>query len=152
MYSLLQWTETCEGIHYPRGGFHKVPASLVSIAENQPTPAKFHYGAPVRQVTYDASGRTTGIELENGERKEADVVVVNADLAWAYNNLFKKDGGGDASGQAEAGEGLLDPRKAQKLLEKPHSSVASLMIKGIILIPGVLQSRSTGRWTRKSPS
>lgn len=121
IHSLLQWTETCEGIHYPRGGFHKVPATLVSIAESQPTPAKFHYGATVKQVTYDSAGRTTGIELENGERKEADVVVVNADLAWAYNNLFKKRGGGDAEGQAEAGEELLDPRKAQQFLEKPHS-------------------------------
>ncbi|EIW67392.1 hypothetical protein TREMEDRAFT_34017, partial [Tremella mesenterica DSM 1558] len=86
-YTLLQWSETCEGIWYPKGGFHRVPASLLSIAESHG--AKIHYSTPVDSVTY-TDGRITGVRLVSGEVKEADVVVVNADLVWAYNNLFKE--------------------------------------------------------------
>lgn len=70
-------------------------------------------------VTYDESGKATGITLENGQRKDADVVVVNADAVWAVNNLFKKDGQGSGSQQAE--EALRDPKLAKRLLDKPHS-------------------------------
>ncbi|OCF30664.1 hypothetical protein I316_07712 [Kwoniella heveanensis BCC8398] len=85
-YTLLQWTETCEGIWYPKGGFHSVVQSLVNIAESHS--AKFHYSSPVSSVTYNKSGKTNGVRLENGEWKAADMVVVNADLVWAHNNLF----------------------------------------------------------------
>ena len=110
----MQWTETCEGIHYPRGGFHQVPQTLINIAESQPTPAKFHYGAAVERVTYDSAGRATGVVLANGETKHADAVVVNADLVWAHNNLFKKEG-------ENVAEERLNPALAKKLLNKPHS-------------------------------
>ena len=113
---LLQWTDTCEGIHYPRGGFHQVPQTMTNIAESQPIPAKFHFGKAVERVTYDSTGRATGIVLANGERKEADAVVVNADLVWAHNNLFKKD-------QEKVSEEKLNPALAKKLLNKPHSYV-----------------------------
>jgi hypothetical protein len=84
------------------------------------------------------------VQLDSGEVSEADVVVVNADLVWAYNNLFTKDGiagqgtdegqkgkgvedGGVAEGKVkEVKEGvkrLLDPRRAKRLLGKPHSYV-----------------------------
>lgn len=62
-------------------------------------------------MLYDKSGKATGITLENGETKHADVVVVNADLVWAHNNLFK--------GQGK----MKDASLARKLLEKPHSYV-----------------------------
>nr|XP_031860064.1 uncharacterized protein CI109_004427 [Kwoniella shandongensis]KAA5527136.1 hypothetical protein CI109_004427 [Kwoniella shandongensis] len=122
-YTLLQWTETCEGIWYPRGGFHQVIQSLVNIATSHD--AKFHFSTPVSSVTYDSSGRATGITLESGETKEADVVVVNADLVWAHNNLFRKEGEGAARAEEKRKElpksERLDPRLADRLLNKPHS-------------------------------
>lgn len=93
-----------------------MPNSLVKIAESHN--AKFHYSSPVRSVNYDFTGRATGIELESGEIKTADVVVVNADLVWAHNNLFK----------GEAKEKMKDERLARKLLEKPHSCVTGLCL------------------------
>jgi phytoene desaturase (3,4-didehydrolycopene-forming) len=115
---LLQWTETCEGIWYPIGGFHRVVQSLIDIATSLPNPAKFHYNAEVERVLYDATGRASGIQLKNGEKKHADVVVVNADLVWAHNNLFKKDN------EEPAEQGVLkEPRLAKKLTDKPHSYV-----------------------------
>nr|XP_019044479.1 hypothetical protein I302_06390 [Kwoniella bestiolae CBS 10118]OCF23409.1 hypothetical protein I302_06390 [Kwoniella bestiolae CBS 10118] len=89
-YTLLQWTETCEGIWYPKGGFHSVVQSIVNISEKYG--AKYHFSTPIASVIHDSRGRATGVKLENGEVKEADVVVVNADLVWAHNNLFGKVG------------------------------------------------------------
>lgn len=117
---------------YPRGGFQRVPASLQRIAESHG--AKFHFSSPVRSVLRDEiSGRAKGIQLESGQIKEADVVVVNADLVWAYNNLFThpnseeageengKEGKGAATVVKEEVKRLLDPRRAKRLLGKPHS-------------------------------
>ena len=98
-----------DGQWYPKGGFHSVPNSLVKIAESHN--AKFHYSSPVSSVIYNSAGVATGITLENGETKHADVVVVNADLVWAHNNLFKG---------AEKMK-LKDAGLAKKLLGKPHS-------------------------------
>ena len=67
------------------------------------------------------------------------MVVVNADLVWAYNNLFTKDGRGAVPTGEKSGEGggggieevkegvrkLLDPRKAKRMLGKPHSYVCA---------------------------
>ena len=105
-YTLLQWTETCEGIWYPKGGFHAVIQSIVDIAMSLPNPAKFHFSSPVDQVLYDKDGKTTGIRLSNGEVKHADAVVVNADLVWAHNNLFKKD---QAEKATKESANLLNP-------------------------------------------
>lgn len=115
-YSLLQWTETVEGIFYPRGGFHKVVESLVNIAESHG--AKFHYSSPISHVLMDGKGvEAKGIQLESGDKVDADIVVVNADLAYAYGSLFR-----DATGA----EGTVrDPKKAQSMRDKPHSSVNS---------------------------
>lgn len=127
---------------YPKGGFYQVPASLKRIAEKNG--ASFHFKSNVQSVLYDANNKATGILMANGEKKTADVVIVNADLTWSYNNLFVKEGGlaptlesqvnGVPVGEATAHvkgyvgtgeERLLEPKKARKLLEKPHSYVVS---------------------------
>jgi phytoene desaturase (3,4-didehydrolycopene-forming) len=86
-YSLLQYTELAEGIWYPAGGFHSVVASLVRICERQGV--KIILNSPVSSVITTHDGRTaTGVQLSTGEQLTADLVVVNADLVYAYNNLF----------------------------------------------------------------
>jgi phytoene desaturase (3,4-didehydrolycopene-forming) len=99
----------------------------VNIAQSHG--ATFHFCSPVASVNYDSSGRATGITLADGEAREADVVVVNADLVWAHNNLFVKDGEG-ARGKGKGNDErevlmepreLLNPTLAKRLLEKPHS-------------------------------
>ena len=88
-YSLLQYTELAEGIWYPKGGFHAVVAALVRVGEQ--LGVKYRLSTPVSQVNISAStGRATGVTLATGEALTADIVVVNADLVYAYNNLFPK--------------------------------------------------------------
>ncbi|KAI9808611.1 MAG: hypothetical protein M1825_003761 [Sarcosagium campestre] len=88
-YSLLQYTELAEGIWYPEGGFHKVMDALVKVGER--FGVNYRLNCPVESVTLSPDGRkATGVTLQSGEKLEADVVIVNADLVYAYNNLFPK--------------------------------------------------------------
>jgi phytoene desaturase (3,4-didehydrolycopene-forming) len=86
VYSLLQYTEFTEGIWYPRGGFNMVVQKLEAIASNK-YGANFIYNAPVSKInTIDK--RVTGVTLESGQVIEADAVVCNADLVYAYHQLL----------------------------------------------------------------
>ncbi|MCJ1358232.1 MAG: hypothetical protein MMC33_008231 [Icmadophila ericetorum] len=86
-YSLLQYTELAEGIWYPKGGFHAIVAALVHIGQR--LGVKYRLSTPVSQINISpTTGRATGITLQTGESVSADIVIVNADLVYAYNNLF----------------------------------------------------------------
>ena len=77
------------------------------------------------------------MQLENGEVKEADIVVVNADLVWAYNHLFKEEDFGTGANDltqleksrltrgkrkaTDKDENLLDEGFAKRLSGKAHS-------------------------------
>ena len=86
-YSLLQYTELAEGIWYPVGGFHAIVVALIKVGER--LGVKYCLNTPVSSVAVSSDGKTaTGVVLESGEMLSADIVVVNADLVYAYNNLF----------------------------------------------------------------
>lgn len=86
-YSLLQYTELAEGIWYPIGGFWAVVKALVKVGER--LGVKYRLNCPVERVLLDSYGKKArGVRLASGEEVLADVVVVNADLVYAYNNLF----------------------------------------------------------------
>ncbi|KAG9233695.1 hypothetical protein BJ875DRAFT_37260 [Amylocarpus encephaloides] len=86
-YSLLQYTELTEGIWYPVGGFHAVVAALVRVCERLEVDVRL--STPVSQIVTLPGGKTvTGVRMASGETLSADIVVVNADLVYAYNNLL----------------------------------------------------------------
>jgi phytoene desaturase (3,4-didehydrolycopene-forming) len=86
-YSLLQYTELTEGIWYPVGGFHAVVAALARVCERMGVHIRL--STPVSDIITTPDGKTvTGVRTESGEALTADVVIVNADLVYAYNNLL----------------------------------------------------------------
>ncbi len=86
-YSLLQYTELAEGIWYPVGGFHAIVAALVRVGKR--LGVEYRMSTPVESVITSEDGKTAiGVRLPDGEELFADVIVVNADLVYAYNNLF----------------------------------------------------------------
>ena len=86
-YSLLQYTELAEGIWYPTGGFHKVIQGLVDVGNR--LGVEYVFNSPISAIQLSADGHTaTGVQLENGRKLTADMVVCNADLVYAYNNLL----------------------------------------------------------------
>ncbi|GAA6040558.1 hypothetical protein JCM8097_005463 [Rhodosporidiobolus ruineniae] len=86
-YNLLQYTEHCEGILYPIGGFAQVPLKLQAIAERKG--ANFRFNTPVKRVIVEG-GKAKGVVTESGEELRADVVLVNADLIWSMAHLYEQ--------------------------------------------------------------
>ncbi|KAF3918019.1 hypothetical protein ABW21_db0203563 [Orbilia brochopaga] len=87
LYSLLQYTELVEGIWYPQGGFHKVVEGIVNIGQR--LGVKYRLNSPVASIILsDDKAQAVGVELESGQQLHADIVLVNADLVYAYNNLL----------------------------------------------------------------
>jgi len=88
LYSLMSHVDFNMGVWFPKGGMGKLAEAMYKLAKEQNV--KFIFNEPV-----------TKINTENGEAKtvkttkktyEADIVVVNADYAWAETNLLcKKD-------------------------------------------------------------
>jgi phytoene desaturase (3,4-didehydrolycopene-forming) len=86
-YSLLQYTELAEGIWYPVGGFHRVVGGLVEVGKS--LGVEYRLSTPVSQIKLAPDESSViGVELESGEVLEADVVVNNSDLVYAYNHLL----------------------------------------------------------------
>lgn len=86
-YSLLQYTELAEGIWYPKGGFYRVLQALVDCGKR--LGVEYRLSSPVEQILLSSDGRAAeGVKLATGEIVRADVVLVNADLVYAYNNLL----------------------------------------------------------------
>ncbi|MBW0460951.1 hypothetical protein O181_000666 [Austropuccinia psidii MF-1] len=87
-YNLLQYTELAQGIWYPVGGFHALPRSLESITKKNG--GRVLYSTSVKRIliSQDKPSSAYGVELENGEQIQADVVISNADLIWTYTNLL----------------------------------------------------------------
>ncbi|TKA62080.1 Phytoene desaturase [Friedmanniomyces simplex] len=99
-YSLLQYTELCEGIWYPVGGFHRVVEKLVEVGEREGV--VYRLGRAVERIVLDGSGeRAVGVRLEGGEMMEADVVVNNSDLVYAYTHLLAPEQSASLQGQPE---------------------------------------------------
>lgn len=86
VYGLLPYTELAVGIWFPKGGMHAVPRALERAAKEDG--ATFHYRTEVDQVV-EENGRASAVVLKDGRRFDADLVLLNADLPWAYKNLLK---------------------------------------------------------------
>ncbi|KAL8842079.1 MAG: hypothetical protein Q9170_000683 [Blastenia crenularia] len=86
-YSLLQYTELAEGIWYPKGGFHTVIDALVKVGER--LGVKYRLSTPVTSINLDPkSQRANSITLSTGQTIPASLIIINADLVYAYNSLL----------------------------------------------------------------
>jgi phytoene desaturase len=88
LYRLLLFTELGEGIHFPYGGIGALPRALDrAVRANGGT---ISYADPVHAVERSGN-RITAVRAESG-RYEADLVVMNADLPFVYQNLLGESG------------------------------------------------------------
>jgi phytoene desaturase (3,4-didehydrolycopene-forming) len=85
-------------VWYPVGGFHRVVEALVDIGKR--FGAEYRLATGVEAILLDQDGsRAKGVRLENGEVLEADIVVNNSDLVYAYNELLPKSSYADSLSQ-----------------------------------------------------
>ncbi|MFN3430532.1 MAG: phytoene desaturase family protein, partial [Candidatus Sericytochromatia bacterium] len=84
LYALLPAMELHSGIHFPRGGMHAIPRALERVARR--LGVAVHTGVAVERVMREGD-RATGVVTASGDRLDAGLVVLNADLPTAYETL-----------------------------------------------------------------
>ena len=85
IYSLLPYTEVAGGLYFPMGGMHAIPRALARLARE--LGVEIEYGAEVTSLERDGA-RIGAVRLADGRRLPADLVLVNADLPYAYETLL----------------------------------------------------------------
>ena len=87
IYSLIHWLERKWGVWFAKGGTAAIVRALVKLLNELGVEVKT--SAPVARIDVDgATGKVRGVELESGERLEADVVVSNADPSMTYSKMI----------------------------------------------------------------
>jgi phytoene desaturase len=87
LFSILSFTEYRFGIYHVQGGLNRISHSMASVFGE--LGGELRLDSPVRELVH--SGRqVTGAVLANGERIQADAVVVNADYGHAASRMFGK--------------------------------------------------------------
>ncbi len=87
LYAVITYMDSIEGVWFPDGGMHAVPAALAAAAEK--AGAELRYGETVTAVLRRGdTGGVAGVRLESEERIAADAVVCTLDLPVAYQQLL----------------------------------------------------------------
>jgi phytoene desaturase len=84
----VPWAEQAFGSWYVRGGLRRLPEAVADRAVERG--AVVRTGAAVAAVLVEG-GRAAGVQLADGERVPADVVVCNADAAALYGRLLSPE-------------------------------------------------------------
>jgi len=84
VYSLINALERRFGVYSAIGGTGALVRGMVNLLAERGVPLRCN--AEVRRVVVE-NGRATGVELSDGERLHADIVVCNSDTAWTYKHL-----------------------------------------------------------------
>ena len=85
VYALIAFLERRWGVHFAMGGTGALVQGMAGLIRGQG--GAIRCNQEVRQITV-AAGAATGVELADGSRVAADIVVSNADAAWTYRHLL----------------------------------------------------------------
>ncbi len=85
IYAVITYMDCVEGVYFPAGGMHAVPRALAGAAAKHGVALR--YDTTVASVDV-AAGRACGVVTTDGERIAADIVVLNADLPTAFDELL----------------------------------------------------------------
>ncbi|PYH28419.1 phytoene desaturase family protein [Aspergillus neoniger CBS 115656] len=82
MRRIFTFGKLAGGVWYPAGGFEKVEKIGKRLG------VEYRLKSPVSSIIISEDQSAKGVLLSSGEKLEADLVVVNADLVYAYNHLL----------------------------------------------------------------
>ena len=85
--NIIPYFEHKIGAFFPKGGMHSITDSLYQLAQRKGV--HFHFGKKVQQIQVQA-GKATGIELEDGQALDFDLVVSNMDVFFTYKKLLPR--------------------------------------------------------------
>jgi phytoene desaturase len=86
LYSLMSYVDFEMGVWFPVGGMGKLVEAMHMIAEEQG--AKFVFNEPANRILIEKN-KAKGVKT-NKITYDSDIVIVNADYAWAELNLIEK--------------------------------------------------------------
>ena len=84
LFTILPFIEYEYGIWHPEGGCNALMSALGNACRE--LGVRIETNAPVQRLEFEGS-RATGVVV-NGQKHEADHVVINADATWAMKNLM----------------------------------------------------------------
>ena len=87
IYTLVKFLEREWGVHFAMGGTGALVTGIADLIAGQGNRIRCH--AEVKRILVE-KGRVAGVELADGERIAADVVVSNADSAYTYKTLLSQ--------------------------------------------------------------
>jgi phytoene desaturase len=87
IYGLIHYLERAYGVFFARGGTGAIVGALGALMQRQGIEVRL--GTTVKRVRIE-QGTATGVELEDGQILDADVVVSNADAAYLYQSMVPK--------------------------------------------------------------
>lgn len=85
LFSMLPAAEITEGALFPVGGMHQVAVKLESVAKE--VGVKFFFNKVAEKIE-TVGNQAKRIICSDGTVTESDLIVVNADLPYAYRNLL----------------------------------------------------------------
>jgi len=85
LFSMLPATEMIEGALFPIGGMHQIALKLEAVAKE--AGVKIVYNVTVEKIE-TIGNRAKQLIFSDGTIKQSDLIVVNADLPYAYRNLL----------------------------------------------------------------
>jgi phytoene desaturase len=86
IYAVITYMDCIEGVWHPEGGMSAVPRALARAATD--AGVDIQYSTSVTRVLRRGDGAVAGVELDGGEKLNADAVVCTLDLPVAYRTLF----------------------------------------------------------------
>jgi phytoene desaturase len=110
LFSMLPAAEITEGSVFPKGGMNRIAEKLVEIAREHGV--DFKLGKEVEEIETEGK-RAKGLRFKDGEYRDADLIVANADLPHVYADL------------------LPQKRKARKIKRLTHTCSAMVFHWGL---------------------
>lgn len=114
-FAMIPYIEHAFGIYHTQGGLSRISEQMAAVAKQ--SGAEIHTGCAVRQVLVNAQRCATGVLLEDGERVDADAVVLGADFGYAACHLFEP--------------GLLRKYAPERLAKKKWSCSTLMLFLGL---------------------
>jgi phytoene desaturase len=114
-YVMIPFVEAALGVWYPRGGIHQIAQAMARLARE--LGVQMRLGTPVRKILTEG-GRATGVLLDDGEARPADVVVANAE--WGYTQRELLERGERVAGREYGCSGVLFLAAVRGPVPGPH--------------------------------
>ncbi|WP_286673005.1 phytoene desaturase family protein [Anaeromonas frigoriresistens] len=85
-YSIISYIEHATGVHHIMGGFGEITKGMAKVIEEDG--GRIHLNSSVKELIIE-NKKVIGVELEDGTRNYSENTILNADFAYAMNNLIK---------------------------------------------------------------